>query len=78
VEAKLSQSVHEPDAKLMSAEDVWADAQQVADLLQKNLSKVEPTIGLQVPLSMLLSALGSLGHDELVILRRRVDELLAV
>jgi hypothetical protein len=77
VEARLSQSVHEPDAKVMSAEDVWADAQLIADLLHENLSKVEPTIGLQVPLSMLLSALSSLSRDELINLRRRIDELLA-
>jgi len=30
------QSVHEPDAELMSAEDVWVDARQLAEVLRQN------------------------------------------
>jgi len=74
----VKQSVHEPNANLMSAEDVWLDAQQAADVLRKNLFKAEPMVGLQIPLSVFLSALDSLSRDELVILRKRVEKLLAV
>ena len=74
----MKKSVHEPDARVMSAKDVQDDAQQIADVLRQNLLKAEPMIGLQIPLSALLSALGNLSRDELVVLRRRVDELLAV
>ena len=74
----MSKSVHEPDARVMSVEDVRSDAQQIADVLRQNLIKAEPKIGLQVPLSVFLSALGDMSRDELVVLRRRVDELLAI
>ena len=74
----MNKSVHEPDARVMSVEDVRNDAQQIADVLRQNLVKAEPKIGLQVPLSVFLSALGDLSRDELVVLRRRVDELLAI
>jgi len=70
-------SVHEPEAKLMSAADVWDDAQQIAEVLRQNLLKAEPAVQLQVPLSVFLSALDSLSQDELVLLRQRVEERLA-
>lgn len=70
-------SAHEPKAKVMSAAEVWEDAQQVAEVLRRNLSKAEPTVGLRIPLSVFLSALDDLSRDELVILRKRVNERLA-
>ncbi len=70
-------SVHEPEAKLMSAADVWDDAQQIAEVLRQNLLKAEPAVQLQVPMSIFLSALDSLSRDELVLLRQRVEERLA-
>jgi len=70
-------SVHEPKAKLMSAADVWDDAQQIATVLRQNLLKAEPVVRLQIPLSAFLSALDNLNQDELVILRQRVEERLA-
>ncbi len=70
-------SVHEPRAKLMSAADVWDDAQQIATVLRQNLLKAEPVVRLQIPLSAFLSALDNLSPDELVILRQRVEERLA-
>jgi hypothetical protein len=72
----MSESVHEPAANLMSAEEVWLDAQQVADILRRNLLKTEPSLRVQIPFSTFLSALGNLNRDELVILRRRVEDLL--
>jgi hypothetical protein len=71
------QSAHEPEAKLMSAADVWDDAQQIAEVLRQNLLKAEPAVQLQVPLSIFLSALDSLSRDELALLRQRVEERLA-
>lgn len=70
-------SVHEPEAKLMSAADVWGDAQQIAEVLRQNLLKAEPAVQLRVPLSIFLSALDSLSRDELALLRQRVEERLA-
>ena len=69
-------SAHEPEAKVMSAAEVWEDARQVAEVLRRNLSKAEPTVELRIPLSVFLSALDDLSRDELVILRKRVDERL--
>lgn len=70
-------SAHEPKAKVMSAAEAWADAQEVAQVLQRNLLSAEPTVGLRIPLSIFLSALDDLSREELVILRKRVDEHLA-
>lgn len=70
-------SAHEPEAKVMSAADVWDDAQQIADVLWQNLLKAEPVVRLQVPLYVFLSALDSLSRDELMILHQRVEQQLA-
>jgi len=72
-----NQSVHEPKAKVMSAADVWDDAQEIADVLRRNLLKVEPVIRLQIPLSVFLSAVDDFDRDELLLLRRRIEERLA-
>jgi len=71
------QSVHESAAKLMSAAEVWEDAQQIAAILQRHQSKVEPVVRLQIPLSVFVSALEQFDRDELIIVRRRIDERLA-
>ncbi len=70
-------SVHEPEAKVMSAAEVWDDAQQIADILRQNLLKAEPVVKLQIPLSVFLSAVDHFNRDELMVLRQRVDERLA-
>lgn len=70
-------SAHEPKAKVMSAADVWEDAQQIAQVLRQNLLAAEPVVRLQIPLSTFLSALDSLSHDELLMLHKRVEERLA-
>jgi hypothetical protein len=69
-------SVHEPKAKVMTAEEAWEDAQQIAQVLRRNLLRAEPTVGLRIPLSVFLSGLDDLSREELVILRKRVDERL--
>ena len=70
-------SAHEPRAKVMSAADVWDDAQRLTIVLRRNLLKAEPMVRLQIPLSVFLSALDGFSQDELIILRRRVEERLA-
>lgn len=73
----MNPSVHEPNSTLMSASDVWEDAQTIANVLRKSLLKAEPVIKLPIPLSVFLAALDSFGHDELLILHQRVEEKLA-
>ena len=73
-----SKSVHEPEANVMSAEDVWDDAQQIAEVLKQNLLNAEPVVHVDIPLSSFLSALDSLSRNELEILHKRIVERLAV
>ncbi len=70
-------SAHEPQAQVMNADEVWKDAQRVANVLQENLLATEPMVKLQIPLSVFLSALDSLNREELILLRERVEERLA-
>jgi len=71
-------SAHEPNAKVMSATEVWDDAQQIAQVLRQNLLKTEPMVELHIPLSVFLSALDTFTRDELVLLRKRIEDRLAV
>ena len=73
----LQKSVHEPEAQLMSATDVWNDTLQLTEVLRQNLLRSEPMVQLQIPFSLFLSALEEFNRDELVLLRRRVEERLA-
>lgn len=73
----IEKSVHEPDAQLMSAADVWNDALQLSNILRQNLLKSEPMVRLQIPFSLFLSALEEFDRDELMMLRRRLEERLA-
>lgn len=61
----------------MSAEEVWADAQRVAEVLRHNLLKAEPIVKLQIPLSVFLAAIDDFDRDELAIVRQRIEEKLA-
>ena len=69
---------HEPNAKVMSAAEVWEDAQQIASVLRQNLSEAEPVVKLQIPFSILLSAVDEFNREELLLLRQRIEERLAV
>jgi hypothetical protein len=71
-----SQSIHEPDAKVMSAAEVWDDAQQIAEVLRQNLLKVEPVVKLQIPLSIFLTAVDNFSREELLLLRQHIEERL--
>lgn len=69
-------SVHEPKAKLMSATEVWDDAQQITNVLRQNAAKAEPVVRLPIPLSVFLSALDTFSRDELLLVRQRIEERL--
>jgi uncharacterized linocin/CFP29 family protein len=70
-------SVHEPEAQVMSAAEVWDDAQQIATVVRQNLLKTEPVVRLQIPFSVFLSTLDTFSQEELIIVQRRVAERLA-
>lgn len=72
------QSAHEPEAKVMSAAEVWDDAQQLAEVLRQNMLRTEPVVRLQIPLSIFLSAVDNFSQDELLILQKRIEDRLAV
>lgn len=72
-----TKTVHEAEATLMSADDVWEDAQLLADLLESNELRSEPKTRLQMPLSAFLSALEQFTREELTIVGQRVEERLA-
>ncbi|PKO23045.1 MAG: hypothetical protein CVU38_06150 [Chloroflexi bacterium HGW-Chloroflexi-1] len=69
-------SAHEPEAEVMSAAEVWDDAQQIATVLRQNLLRAEPIVRLPIPFSAFLFALDGLSRDELMLLRQRVEERL--
>jgi hypothetical protein len=73
----MNTPIHEPDATLMSADDVWEDAQTVADVLRKHLLKTEPAIKFSIPFSIFLATLDTFNREGLLLLRRHVEEKLA-
>ena len=73
-----SKSPHEPEAEAMDAQDVWEDARRLAGLLQRNRSQTDVVVQLPIPFSLFLAALDGLDQNELVILRKRIDEKLLV
>jgi hypothetical protein len=73
----VQKSVHEPEVQLMNPTDVWSDALSLAEILRRNLLRSEPMVRVQIPFSLFLSALEDFNQEELVLLRRRVEERLA-
>jgi hypothetical protein len=71
-------AIHEPDANIMSAIEVWDDAQQIAQILKQNMLKSEPMVQIGIPFSFFLSALDTLTRDDLLMLHKRIEERLAV
>ncbi len=70
-------TAHEPEAEVMSATDVWDDAQRLAEVLQNNASERRQVVRLKISLSAYLSALDDLSQEDLMTLRRRLDQRLA-
>ena len=72
-----NKSVHEAEAEVMSAAEVWNDAQQLGQVLRQNLVQTEPVVRLQIPLSVFLAAVDDFSQDELLLLKQRVQDRLA-
>lgn len=70
-------SVHEPEAQVMTAAEVWDDAHQVARVLRRRSQEDQRVVHLRVSLATLLSALDELEPDELMMVRERVQKRLA-
>lgn len=70
-------SEHEPEAEVMSADDVWNDAQRLAQVLHRQASQSGHFVTLRIPLSTYLSALDDLSREDLMILRERIEDRLA-
>ncbi|RLC76818.1 MAG: hypothetical protein DRI61_12600 [Chloroflexi bacterium] len=66
--------VHEPEAELLSPEDISKDAQRIQEWYARWQTGQEITI--KVPVWTLLEAIEFLGPDELQLLRKRVEERL--
>jgi len=66
-------TVHEPNARLMSADDAIADADRVKDMLRKNALSLEPLIELKIPLEAFLAALERFDERELLLVKRRLE-----
>jgi hypothetical protein len=69
-------SVHEPEAELLSAEDAIHDAERLRALFQKQ-RRVEQSVPLRVPLSVLLEALDHLEPEALRQIVQQASERLA-
>jgi len=69
-------SVHEPEAELLSAEDAIHDAERLRALFQKR-RRVEQSVPLHVPLSVLLEALDHLEPEALRQIVQQASERLA-
>ena len=67
-------SAHEPEAPLLSAEDVIHDAGRLREAYRRR--KVERAVPVRVPLWALLEALDALEPDELRQVVRHVEERL--
>ncbi|MBE2239818.1 MAG: hypothetical protein IAE81_18680 [Caldilineaceae bacterium] len=72
-----SKQAHEPEAPVMDANDVWEDAKRLAQARRQVNNVASAVIRMQVPLSAFLAALDEFDHDELILVRQRVEEMLA-
>jgi len=61
----------------MDANDVWEDAKRLAQARRQVNNVASAVIRMQVPLSAFLAALDEFDHDELILVRQRVEEMLA-
>ena len=71
-------SIHESNALLMSAEDVFEDAARIAAMLDCEEIPSESVVQLNIPLSSFLNALDHLSRNEFVMLYKHIEERLAV
>jgi hypothetical protein len=66
-------TVHEPNAQLMSADDVIADADRLKAALCKKAMSSEPSVALKIPLATFLDALEGFSENELLLVKQRLD-----
>lgn len=71
------ESVHEPNAPLLSAQDAIQDAKRLRELLWRNRQRAEREVQLQVPFTVILKAIDQLETSELRLLAQRLEERLA-
>jgi len=71
-------SVHEPEAQLLSAQDVVQDAERLRTLLRRNRQRAEREVQLRVPFTVIVEAIEQLEVGELCLLAQRLEERLAV
>lgn len=71
------ESVHEPGARLLSAQDAIRDAEQLRGLLRRNREQADREVQLRVPLTAIIEAIDQLGDSELRLLAQRLEERLA-
>ena len=69
-------SVHEPKAKIMSAAEAWKDAATGRSGIATKLVESRTNSRAAHPVVGLLSGFDDLSREELIILRKRVDECL--
>ena len=65
-------TAHEPEEEVMSAEEVWDDAETISRVLRRRLNAESA-----LPVSVVLAALDDFSTDELVLVRERVLQKLA-
>lgn len=68
--------VHEPGARLLSAQDAIRDAEQLRGLLRRNREQADREVQLRVPLTAIIEAIDQLGDAELRLLAQRLEERL--
>lgn len=70
-------SVHEPNAPLLSAQDVIQDAERLRGLLGRNRQQAEREVQLRVPFTVILKMIDQLEPGELRLLAQRLEDRLA-
>ena len=75
---KRAESMHEPEAQLLSGQDAIQDAGRLRALLRRNRERAEREVQLRVPLTVIIEALDQLEPGELHLLAQRLEERLTV
>jgi len=70
-------SVHEPEARLLSAQDAIQDAERLRMHLRRNRERAEQEVQLRVPFTAIIEAIDQLETGELRLLAERLEERLA-
>jgi hypothetical protein len=73
-----AESMHEPEAQLLSGQDAIQDAERLQALLRRNRERAGRKVQLRVPFTVIIEALDQLEAGELCLLAQRLEERLAV